>query len=123
VTDIDYASRVARGIALMDEKWPNWATEIDLDKLDIQDGSRCMTAQYAQRVSEDPDFRWEDGMVLLGLSSNSYEEHGFNADGALDGDAITDEAGYDTLTALWKAEILRRRAQGQDAPAEPEASA
>jgi hypothetical protein len=29
---------------------------------------------------------------------------------------------YPTLNSLWRSEIERRRAQGQDAPAEPEAA-
>lgn len=110
MTDIDYAARVARGIALMDEKWPSWATEIDLEKLDIRSDTCCMTAQYA--ASQGEGGHWEDGMDLLGLLPSSYEEHGFNAAGAMsDEDAPIDHAGYDALNGLWKAEILRRRAQ------------
>jgi hypothetical protein len=120
MTDIDYAERVQRGIALLDEKWPAWATEIDLETLDIKSGYHCMTAQYAEHSTGDPDLIWEDGMDLLGLSSSGYEEHGFNAAGAMsDEDAPIDHSGYDTLNGLWKAEIERRRAQGQDAPAGP----
>lgn len=122
MTGIDYAARVARGIALMDEKWPDWATEIDLEELNIRDGGACMTAQYA--ASQGEGKHWEDGMALLGLLPSSYEEHGFNAAGAMamDDDTDTDYDGYDTLNSLWRSEIERRRAQGQDAPVEPEAA-
>jgi hypothetical protein len=102
--EIDYAARVQRGIALMDEKWPDWATEINLEKLDIADGSACMTAQYAQR--DDSWANWVDGCRALDLSSDSYTEHGFRADDDRQGD-------YPTLNGLWKAEIERRRAQGR----------
>lgn len=112
MADIDYAARVQRGIALMDEKWPNWATEIDLDRLDIADGMACMTAQYAQQ--QEANRNWITGKKLLSLDMDAYEEHGFKAD---DADETT---AYPTLNGLWKAEIERRRAQGQGAPAEPE---
>jgi hypothetical protein len=121
VTDIDYASRVARGIALMDEKWPEWATEIDLERLDIENSSACMTAQYAERRGE---FRAHlVGQRLLGLDDRAYELHGFNADGeSTGGGRMFDAAGYAVLNRLWREEILRRRAQVDTAPAEPEAS-
>jgi hypothetical protein len=120
MTDIDYAERVQRGIALLDEKWPAWATEIDLEELDIRSGTRCMTAQYAKR--HDLGGYWHEAMESLGLveGDGTYEGHGFNADNT-GVDYARDDASYATLNGLWKAEIERRRAQGQDAPAEPEA--
>jgi hypothetical protein len=125
--EIDYAERVQRGIALLDVKWPDWATEIDLEKLDIEWGDRCVTAQYAQlhgsALDRDVD-SWQDGRSMLDLGNREYELHGFNADGQSTGEAYApDPGGYATLNGLWRSEIERRRAQGQDAPAEPEASA
>jgi hypothetical protein len=116
--DIDYAERVQRGIALLDEKWPAWATEIDLETLDIESSYDCATAQYAERMGEERYYT--AGQGLLNLTAGEYIAHGFN----LEADAETGEVAqerYEPLTALWKAEIERRRAQGQDAPAEPEA--
>jgi len=112
--EIDYRARVARGIALMDEKWPHWATEIDLEKLDIESGDVCMTAQYS--AVHGGSSNWRDGMHMLNLGLNSYTEHGFRAD-----DGYQDD--YATLNYLWRGEIERRRAQAKQAPAEPEASA
>lgn len=113
MTDIDYAARVARGIALMDEKWPDWATEIDLEKLDIENGGHCVTAQYAAAQGEERG--WGIGRRLLGLDMDAYTENGFRT---YDEDCND----YPVLNDLWRTEILRRRAQGQDAPAEPEAT-
>lgn len=113
MTDIDYAARVARGIALMDEKWPNWATEIDLETLDIENGVTCMTAQYAAAQGEVRN--WGTGRMLLDLSMDAYTENGFRT-------YDEDCEDYPVLNDLWRAEILRRRAQGQDAPAGPEAA-
>lgn len=111
--EIDYAARVQRGIALMDVKWPEWATEIDLEKLDISDSSQCVTAQYAGQKFGDYDFA--EGMAQLDLTPGEYEQHGFTG-------PIGDWGSFAALSGLWKAEIERRRAQVQDAPAEPEAS-
>lgn len=117
--EIDYAARVRRGIALMDEKWPAWATEIDLEKLDIWSSYNCATAQYAKHMGAESYYA--EGQFLLDLTDREYTDHGFNAELDESGDAAQED--YKPLTALWKAEIERRRAQGQDAPAEPEASA
>jgi hypothetical protein len=116
--EIDYAARVQRGIALMDVKWPNWATEIDLEKLDIASPRNCVTAQYAGFLGADRYYL--DGMEALDLTRREYADLGFNGDEDKYGD-IPNEA-YERLNPLWKAEIERRRAQGQDAPAEPEAT-
>lgn len=123
MTDIDYAARVARGIALMDEKWPAWATEVDLETLDIFSVTRCMTAQYARVNTELLGADYRDGQNALDLTDDEYEEHGFNVDGASDEDADTDMDGYAILNDLWRAEILRRRAQADASPAESEATA
>lgn len=110
MSDIDYAERVQRGIALLDQKWPAWATEIDLDTLDISSGTSCMTAQYAQRHANCASYL--RGQQLLTLSDSAYEAHGFNADGQstgeTDGPSFED---YAALNGLWKAAIVARRAQ------------
>jgi hypothetical protein len=129
--EIDYAARVQRGIALMDEKWPDWATEIDLDTLDIGESDRCVTAQYDAFMQKAEDREhvsgwYFEGMKRLGIGDNeTYAAHGFNGDYVFEDGEINGvtPGAFDALNGLWKAEIERRRAQGQDAPAEPEASA
>lgn len=105
---IDYAARVQRGAALLDKKWPTWAQDIDLDTLDIADGTRCMTAQYAQK--HDLGTYWWQATEPLGLENDyeDYEGHGFNTDGG-----TTEGGGYATLNALWRNQIQERRAQAQ----------
>lgn len=111
--DIDYAARVQRGIALMDEKWPTWAQDIDLEELDIYSSYHCATAQYAEHMGEESYFK--DGQALLGLTNAEYIRHGFNARTDENGETVMED--YESLTALWKAEIIRRREAAQ-----PEAS-
>jgi hypothetical protein len=106
MSEIDYAARVQRGIALMDIKWPNWATEIDLERLDIQNDSHCVTAQYAKSRGRAPWFT--NGQNLLDLDDRSYELHGFDLDDVRES-ARSEEVAYVTLNGLWKAEIIRRR--------------
>lgn len=107
--NIDYAARVQRGAALLDEKWPTWVQDIDLDALDIGSSDRCVTAQYAGQVHGHADF--VTGMDKLGLSIGSYADHGFNI-------APTETTGFPTLTALWRDLITERRSAAQP----PEAS-
>lgn len=121
MSEIDYAARVQRGAALLDEKWPTWAQDIDLDRLDIQEGDNCMTAQYAQMLGladRSDDTAYEDGQQSLGLDDGQYEGHGFNAEGASYCDLQTDMVGYSTLNRLWRDLIIQRREAAQP----PEAS-
>jgi hypothetical protein len=115
--EINYEERVAKGIALLDEKFPNWAGLIDLERLSIADGSRCVTAQLAQGHGYGASF--VQGMEMLGLedgryNDGSYTEHGFNAEcstaeGMPPGYSQWDM--YDTLTLIWQREISARQGQ------------
>lgn len=123
MTDIDYAARVAKGVALLDEKRPGWERELDLETLDISDGNFCVTAQLYGGL-------WRNGMQALGLTdhnSGTYVSHGFNAEGeehcsraccAGSGDlpeGYSMEAAYTTLNAEWRRVITERL--GAEAPA------
>ncbi|MFJ2650896.1 hypothetical protein ACIO1C_29775 [Streptomyces sp. NPDC087420] len=124
MNEIDYAARVAKGAALLDEKRPGWEREVDLDVLDIANGAVCVTAQLSGRS----DFR--TGMKQLDLTSGddgTYVLHGFNAESAdtpeayglddtKDSDVVLDaqNAAYDTLNTLWRALITTRLAVPSD---------
>lgn len=116
--EIDYAARVQRGAALLDEKWPTWAQDIDLEKLDIQSGRNCVTAQFAQR--ELGGTYWFDALDHLGLTEGddgSYISHGFNAESYREERPYDQDEAYTELNTLWRDLIQERRAQAQ-----PEAS-
>lgn len=122
-TPIDYEARVAKGMALLDKKFPDWAGLIDLEVLDVQYGSRCVTAQLAQGVTGDMGMIFTDGMEMLGLETDrlynedSYTEHGFNAESPYAKDMPADYlqfAAYDTLNSIWKREIAARQASAQE---------
>lgn len=110
MSGIDYAARVQRGAALLDEKWPTWAQDIDLDLLDIADGSDCVTAQYNRAMGGAS--LWCSGRNRLELTTTEYIGHGFNAPD-LDISARAALDIYATLNALWRDLIQERRAQAQ----------
>lgn len=118
MSGIDYAARVQRGAALLDEKWPTWAQDINLSMLDIESGTRCVTAQFAQRKLGRT--YWWEALDHLGLTEGedgSYITHGFNAESQVDVSEYAQDEAYATLNALWRDLIQKRRAQGR-----PEAS-
>ncbi len=108
MSEIDYAARVRRGAALLDEKWPTWAQDIDLEKLDVRSGYRCVTAQYAGSKGREPWYG--TGQHLLGLDEEAYVLHGFNSEQGEDRE-------YAALNRLWRDLIIQRREAAQ-----PEAS-
>lgn len=111
MSEIDYAARVQRGAALLDERWPTWAQDIDVDTLDVSSGYRCVTAQYD--LATGGDGYWDNGMERLELNMAQYAEHGFNSNEFGTGD----DSVFATLNTLWRDLIQERRAQAQ-----PEAS-
>lgn len=120
---IDYEARVAKGIALLDEKFPDWAGLIDLEILNVRDGSCCVTAQLAQEVNSDRGMDYRDGAAMLGLTYNgttnqdSYTDHGFNAESSIAPGMPENydyTAAYNTLNSIWKREIAARQAKAQE---------
>lgn len=109
MSEIDYAARVAKGVALLDEKRPGWERKIDLSALNISSPERCVTAQ----LSGVRDFK--AGQHQLDLDNASYVAHGFNADAECSCCAPEDlPEGYDQneayakLNALWR-EVIQGR--------------
>lgn len=117
MTEINYEERVARGIALLDEKFPGWAEHINLALFDIQDPSYCVLSylSYWQTAYRS----YAEGKVLLGLPTggDNYDreatDHGFNVDS--DPSDLTLPRGYDMhyafidLTNVWRREIAARQ--------------
>lgn len=111
---IDYAARVQRGAALLDEKWPTWIQDIDLDTLDIFSQHHCATAQYDRHMGGGGYYR--GGQYKLELSEWEYTDHGFNVE--MNDEGYAPEEAYEPLTALWRDLITERRSAAQP----PEAS-
>lgn len=122
MTAIDYEARADAGIALIDEKFPGFLDEhLNLLRLDVQLGDRCVTAQLAQWHLDDSAANYIEGMEILGLEEDgehgtidgTYTDHGFNAEDygtpGLPEDYDRTNA-YDTLTDIWRRKISERRA-------------
>ena len=56
-------TRIARGIALLDEKKPGWCNTIDLARLDIDDGHQCVLGQVFGTYSAGVDLFWGEEWV------------------------------------------------------------
>jgi hypothetical protein len=121
ITTIDYEARVAKGIALLDEKFPDWAGLINLDTLSLSSTSDCVTAQLAHAKGKGSTYF--TGMEMLGLTQGigdvgSYTQHGFNVETA-DRDELPPDyelplaydpyEGYKLLNQIWKREIKARQ--------------
>lgn len=111
-------ARVARGVALLDEKLPGWAQQIDLDRLDLGNTCNCI---LGQGFEGHPDVDMKDWVVTspfdigvrelfaAAMPDQDHERaarvHGFDA---------VSEPGYTAqeyaaLTTEWKRVILARR--------------
>lgn len=100
-------ARVARGVALLDEKLPGWIERIDLDKLDLASGCNCILGQTWSKGDDDGRFTaFELQADALGLYGEDENDYGFNAGGE---DYFEDRPEYDALTAEWRRVILARR--------------
>lgn len=79
----DIATRVAKGVALLDEQVPGWDGHIDLIKLDVKSTDRCVLGQVFGNYSE--------GCDRLGLWE---EEETHQTHPVLYGFEITEERWY-----------------------------
>jgi len=85
--------RVNRGIALLNEKRPGWADEIDLTKFAIDDPNRCILCQLYKTYYQ--------GKFELALGYPRALEHGFTFDWC--------DNNVDELQTIWVAEITKRQ--------------
>lgn len=96
--------RVARGAALLDERVPGWRANINTDRINMTDGSRCVLGQLAPMITRDAWAGYHDAALFLGLADLDEEEsHGFLTllEGSMDHDATA------ALAPPWIEEINR----------------
>ncbi len=104
-TRIRHERRVARGAAMLDDRWPGWRDLIDWDRLDVASVDDCILGQLAEHERTGS---WAFLAEIRGLENVAdcgiAEAHGF---------LVTDwEPGewrktYDALTAAWRAAVER----------------
>lgn len=92
----------ATGAAFLDERFPGWAEQIDLERLDLEAGCDCVLGQlYCDLPGTRNGFA--KGVAWLNID--------FNEDGPdlIDLGFISgDDYQYPELTAAWKPEIEKR---------------
>jgi hypothetical protein len=129
----DVSTRVARGVALLDEQKPGWAGLIDLSTFDITRCDRCVLGQLFDEGNSDV-YGSGYGLgaeVLLGIGSGyglgaeklgiegSEAEHGF--DSYLDTGYYYQKDEFPELQQEWVRviEVLRQKAQAiEEEPSE-----
>ena len=95
-------ARVARGVALLDEKRPGWRTEVNPDTLDMNHDWDCVVGQLYGRFI--------DGWGPLGLTTQTQAtRYGFDAVASLYMDSDQDE--LNALTEAWRAVLTTTPAE------------
>lgn len=110
------AARVARGMAVLDERIPEWATMLDPETLDMNGGEHnpaygwcgCVLAQLDCARHPDLTGRYDEMLSRLQWSVGEPPDvwaitHGFEAETVSDGE-------YAALTQAWRDAINARRA-------------
>lgn len=107
--------RVKRGAAALDIARPGWAHSVDVDILDMNQCTRCVVGQLAGTMDNYRDLFPEWRETVYRSDNPMLESHGFwmdNSTNADDEDADVDyeqlHKDYQTLTELWRIEILER---------------
>ncbi len=87
-------TRVARGVALLDEKCPDWRTEVNPDILDMTSNTACVLGQlYGRYISGCSALK-----ITAGVQATRY---GFDALASVDVDP--DDTESNALTEAWRA--------------------
>src|SRR6266446_8482282 len=123
--DIDYAARVKAGINILDQKWPEWWSEIDINTLEIRSSKCCVTAQLSGIKGF--GYWWREGLEYLGIVDEvTAVNSGFNVESSPyiytdhhDWEVPEGWENYtfgnacDILTEIWKREIMARRGEAE----------
>lgn len=96
---------VKRGAAWMDENYPGWAHEIDMDVFDMNRFESCIAGQC-------------EGISLYKMGYSTAESFGFYVplEFCIHDDIDNGDTDYPQLTELWKKEIYGRRAANVQEP-------
>lgn len=91
---------VKRGAELLDKEYPGWALKIELPTLSLQDNRECILGQLLGNFADGLDELEVDSLhdaAYFGFYLYSSDEEDLN------------DPGWDTLTNLWRAEVVDRR--------------
>ncbi len=110
----DIPERVARGVALLDEKQPGWEALITLGHLDIGECENCVLGQVYRDKGPGSLTPFEAGAIdLIGAYEYGFWNnapalvlHGFSA-------GAGEDIAFDVLTSEWKRVIQERCAAAE----------
>jgi hypothetical protein len=103
------AERVAAGAALLDQRRPGWAAQVDPTALDMRCRLRaaCVLCQL-------PGLKALTGLVdELGGPTTQPEAHTWAVAHGLEPE-VPDDAAYAALTIAWRALVVARRRPGEE---------
>lgn len=95
------ADRVQRGVALLDQRVPDWRERIDVERLDMAVSAHCVLGQL--NGGHRTPTPYTAGLDALGLDYQGGEEHGFELHGR--GERADYLLAYVALRYLWVAAI------------------
>lgn len=105
---LEAENRVAAGAAFMDEYFPDWEDDIDINQLDIRNGCDCVLGQIATKrfgLTGGPNSPYVQICELLNLDPVQQRCLGFVSTGM-----------GDLINMIWREQIIKR----QEAKAEKE---
>lgn len=109
---VTIADRVAAGATYLDEHEPGWWKLIELGRLNLASGCRCVLGQLEMARTGDPWSNYCDAVDRLGLADSQSAALGFECSpgGVTDYDYEARDAEYAELTVAWRELIEKRRA-------------
>jgi hypothetical protein len=113
MTDYDADAHVAKGVAVLDEKVPDWRDRVDAERLVMSSTWECILGQVFHNEAEASDDRLETGYsfgmpFLFGAAYDADREsvsidNGFEAPYRSEADEEYGSRDYNSLTAAWLA--------------------
>jgi hypothetical protein len=107
ITTEFFADRVKRGASFLDEEKPGWFNLIDLDKLNMGDGSDCVIGQ----LFKDVDLDYKESAYFFGVEEMHIGESGWPNEytlGFMLDWKMGNSRNWELLTDAWKIEITNR---------------
>jgi hypothetical protein len=100
---------VRRGAEMLDREYPDWAERVHLGSLDLWSEYDCVLGQLFPYQIERASHFIAGAVCLIGcdlsMAVDWLTDFGFDWEPSLD----DYDDGYDTLTELWAAEVMKRR--------------
>mgnify|MGYP001570773742 CR=1 FL=1 len=98
---------MARGVALLDERVPEWWERVRLAEFDISTTCRCVLGFVYSTEADDDDDPYRHGVGALGMYGDVDEQDAYGFDWG--GGAFGPDDDLDSLQAEWARVIAERQ--------------